>query len=47
MNHTKNRTLFMWALSNINKMAYFYTAWTLRVTIFSTDSKFYLVSNFT
>ena len=37
----------MCTLSNINKMAYFYAAYTVHVTIFSTDGKFRPVSNFT
>ena len=43
LNRTKNRTLVMCALSNINKMAY--AACAVRVTIFG--GKFCLVLNFT
>ena len=34
-------------LSNINKMVYFYTAYTVRVTIFSSGGKFHLVHSYT
>ena len=37
----------MCTFSNINKMAYFYAACTMHVTIFSTGGKFCLVSNYT
>ena len=37
---SKNRILVMCALSNINKMTYFYVTCPVRVTIFSTGSKF-------
>ena len=47
LNRTKNRTLVTCVLSNINKMAYFYAACVVRVTIFSTEGKFHPVSNFT
>ena len=36
LNRTKNRTLVTCMLSNINKMAYFYAACAVCVTIFST-----------
>ena len=48
LNYTKNRTLVTCVLSNINKMAYFYSVCAVRVTIFfRTSSKFCPVSNFT
>ena len=36
----KNRTLVVCTLSNINKMAYFYAACVVCVTIFSSGEKF-------
>ena len=45
LNCTKNRTLVMCALSNINKMAYFYAACAVCITIFCTGSKFRPFSN--